>query len=71
MARIIVQPSEGVEDLPDGFVRALTLLSDRGLRPIAGTKLVSKYAVIVVHEPQASSAIDCLRAGNLPALLER
>jgi len=71
MARIIVQPTDSVEDLAAIFVRALTLLSDDGLKPLPGTKLVSKYAAIVVDDRQILSAINCLRAGNLPALLER
>ena len=70
MPRIVIRPSDNLADLSDGFVRALTLLTDNGLRPRAGTMLVSRYAVIVVDDQQILTAIDCLRDGNLPASLE-
>ena len=70
MGRIIIRTSDTVPDLSEGFVRALTLLTDNGLHPVAGTMLVSRYAVIVVDDRQILSAIDCLRDGNLSASLE-
>jgi hypothetical protein len=51
MARIIVEPAASGNDLADGFVKALNLLSESGIRPQSGTKLVSKYALIVVEDP--------------------
>ena len=56
--RIIIRPSDTLADLSDGFVRALTLLTDSGLRPRTGTMLVSKYAVIVVDDHQVLTAIE-------------
>ena len=67
MARIIIQPAG---ELSDGFVRALNLLQEDGFRPRAGTKLVSRYGVIVVDEPQVQSALERLRAGNMQARLD-
>jgi hypothetical protein len=70
MARIIVQSTGDTNDLSDGFVRAAKLLSDGGIKLCTGTKLVSRYAVIVVEDRQVRSAIECLRAGDVPAVLD-
>jgi hypothetical protein len=70
MARIIVQSTGDANDLCDGFMRAAKLLTDAGLKLCAGTKLVSRYAVIVVEDRQSRSAIECLRAGDVPAVLD-
>ena len=67
MARIIIKPPG---DLFDGFVQALNLLKQDGLKPVAGTKLVSRYGVIVVDDGQIRTAIDSLRARNIPATLD-
>jgi hypothetical protein len=71
VARIIIGASDPLADLSDSFVRALTLLADNGFRPLTGTMLVSRYAVIVVDDRQILAAIDFLRDGNLPASLDR
>ena len=68
MARIIVDQSGRFADIGEAFVGALSLLCEGGFKPRAGTKLVSKYAVIVVDEEQTSAAIDRLRAGNFGAV---
>ena len=70
MARIIVQSTGTADDLSYGFVRAVKLLTDAGLKPCAGTKLLSRYAVIVVEDRRSPSAIECLRAGGVPAVLD-
>jgi hypothetical protein len=51
MARIMVERPASGNDLSDSFVKALKLLSESGIKPQSGTKLVSKYAVIVVEDP--------------------
>jgi hypothetical protein len=69
MARIIVEPAASGNDLSDSFVKALKLLSESGIKPQSGTKLVSKYAVIVVEDPV--KVVEHLRAVNIPASVER
>ena len=70
MTRIIIHETGSSDDLPDCFVRAVTLLTADGLKPRAGTKLVSRYGVIVVDDAQARSAVERLRAGNMQATLD-
>jgi len=48
----------------------LNLLKHDGLKPVAGTKLVSRYGVIVVDDGQVRIAIDSLRARNIQATLD-
>ena len=67
MARIIIKPPG---DLSDGFVQVLNLLKQDGLKPGAGTKLVSRYGVIVVDDGQVGNAIESLRAATLQASLD-
>jgi hypothetical protein len=70
MARIIVEPaSSSGNDLSARFVEALSLLNQKGIKLQTGTKLVSRYAVIVAEEP--SKALEYLRAGNIAAFVER
>jgi len=69
MARIIVEPAASGYDLSDSFVKALKLLSENGIRPQSGTKLVPKYAVIVVEGPV--KVVEHLRTENIPASVER
>ena len=69
MARIIVQPASSGNDLSDRFVNALSLLKQKGVQLQSGTKLVSRYAVIVAEDP--SKALEHLRAENIAAFLER
>jgi hypothetical protein len=68
MARIIVEkPGQG--DLADGFVKALNLLQVGGFKPRAGTKLVSRYGVIVVEDAAGFPAVAHLQ-GHVAAFLE-
>jgi hypothetical protein len=69
MARIIVEPAPNGYDLSDRFVKALKLLRENGIKPQSRTKLVSKYAVIVVEDPV--KVVEHLRAENIPASVER
>lgn len=71
MTRIIIQATGSTADLADCFVRAVTMLTNGGLEPRAGTKLVSRYGVIVVDDLKVQSAIESLRAANMEATLER
>jgi hypothetical protein len=50
--------------------KPLNLLKQDGLKPGAGTKLVSRYGVIVVDDGQVGNAIESLRAANLQATLD-
>jgi hypothetical protein len=67
MTRIIIHATESTDDLSECFVRAVTLLTDAGLKPCAGTKLVSRYGIIVVDDAQVHSAIERLHAANMQA----
>ncbi|MGO9606510.1 MAG: hypothetical protein ACLQAT_24485 [Candidatus Binataceae bacterium] len=70
MARIILEPIPGQGDLADGFVKALNLLENGGFKPRAGTKLVSRYAVIVVEDTAGAPAVAHLQAGQVAAFVE-
>jgi hypothetical protein len=70
MARIIVQKPSGDSDLASGFVDALNMLKESGFKPLPGTKLVSRYAVIVVDDPSSTPAVERLRASNVAAFVE-
>jgi hypothetical protein len=47
MTRIIVAPASSGNDLSQRFAKAVTLLNEKGIKLYSGTKLVSRYAVIV------------------------
>ena len=51
MIRIIVEPASTGNDLSQRFVKAVSLLNEKGIKLYSGTKLVSKYAVIVAEDP--------------------
>lgn len=68
MARIIVEPAASDTDPSDSFVKALKVLYESGVKLRSGTKLVSKYAVIVVEDP--TRVVEHLRAENIPAFVE-
>jgi hypothetical protein len=69
MVRIIVEPTSTGNDLSQRFVKAVSLLNEKGIKLYSGTKLVSKYAVIVAEGPK--SALNHLRAANITASVER
>ncbi|MGO9606557.1 MAG: hypothetical protein ACLQAT_24725 [Candidatus Binataceae bacterium] len=70
MTRIILEPLPGQGDLADGFVKALNLLRDGGFKARAGTKLLSRYAVIVVEAAAGAAALANLQAGHVAASVE-
>ena len=66
MARIIVNPPPaGHNVLATDFLKALTVLHDGGFELRSGTKLTSRYAVLVVEDSAAGSAIEKLASANL------
>ncbi|HSV23295.1 MAG TPA: hypothetical protein VLJ17_09720 [Xanthobacteraceae bacterium] len=66
MARIIVNPPPfGRDVLAADFLKALTVLHDGGFELRSGTKLTSRYAVLVVEDSTADPAIEKLASANL------
>ena len=72
MARIIVNPppSTGHDILAADFLKALTVLQDGGFELRSGTKLTSRYAVLVVEDSAADPAIEKLASANLKVARE-
>lgn len=70
MARIIIDSRAGTGDLAEVFVRALALLQEAGIKPRPGTKLISKYAIIVVDDVATDRAVDHLCGASLSASKE-
>lgn len=70
MARIIIDPRPGTGDLAEMFVRALALLHDAKIKFSPGTKLLSKYAIIVADDDAADRAVAVLRGASLSASKE-
>jgi hypothetical protein len=66
MAKIIINPPRGV-DLADEFLKALSLLHSNGIKPRTGTKLVSRYAVVVVDDGIADKTVAQLNNANIAA----
>ena len=69
MVRVFVEPAAADHDLPGSFIKALNILNENGIKPRSGTKLVSKYAVIVTEDP--SKVLEHLRIANIAAFIER
>ena len=69
MVRIFVEPDAPDHDLPGSFIKALNILNENGIKPRCGTKLVSKYAVIVTEDPL--KVLEQLRIANIAAFVER
>ena len=69
MVRIFVEPAAADHDLPGSFIKALNILNQNGIKPRSGTKLVSKYAVIVTEDPL--KVLEHLRSANIDAFVER
>ncbi len=70
MARIIIDPRGGTSDLAEMFVRALGLLQDARIKFNPGTKLLTKYAIIIVDDDAADRTVAVLRSANLSASKE-
>ena len=65
--RIIIDPRIGSGDLAETFVRALGLLQDARIKPRPGTKLISKYAIIVADDEATQQAVAVLRNASIAA----
>jgi hypothetical protein len=70
MARIIIDPRPGAGDLAEMFVRALGLLQDAKIKLNPGTKLLTKYAIIVADDVAADRAVAVLRSASISASKE-
>ena len=70
MSRIIIDSSVGNGDLAENFVRALGLLQDARIKLCPGTKLISKYAIIVAEDEAADQAVALLRNASVAASKE-
>jgi len=53
------------DDLAADFLKALNVLHDSGFELRSGTKLTSRYAVLVVEDSAAGPAIEKLTSENL------
>ena len=69
MVRIFVEPAASGHDLPGSFIKALNILNENGIKPRSGTKLASKYAVIVTEDPL--KVLEHLRIAKIAAFVER
>jgi hypothetical protein len=70
MARIIIDPRGGTGDLAEMFVRALGLLRDARIKFNPGTKLLTKYAIIMADDDAADRAVAVLRSASISASKE-
>jgi len=70
MARIIIDSRAGAGDLAQAFVRALGVLQDAQIELRPGTKLISKYAIIVADDEATDRAVALLRGASVVASKE-
>jgi hypothetical protein len=70
MRRIFIDSRAGTGDLAEKFVQALLLLQNAGIKPRPGTKLISKYAIIVVDEAATDRAVAHLCSASVSAWKE-
>jgi hypothetical protein len=70
MTRIIIDSRTSGGDLAGLFVRSLGLLQEAQITPRAGTKLLSKYAVIVTDDDATDRAVEVLRNASVSAMKE-
>ncbi len=70
MSRIIIDPRAGAADLAEMFVRAVGLLQDARIKLRPGTKLISKYAIVVADDEVTDRAVDLLRSASVSASKE-
>ena len=70
MKRILIDSPAGSSDLAEKFVQALGLLHNAGINPRPGTKLISKYAIIVVDEAATDRAVAHLCNASFSASKE-
>jgi hypothetical protein len=67
MKRIVIERPKDA-DLADEFRKALDLLCDGGYKPRSGTKLLSRYAVIMVDDKLFDLAVAHLRSANMSGI---
>jgi hypothetical protein len=67
MTRIIVTPASSGNDLSQRFVKAINLLNENGIKLYSGTKLVSRYAVIVAEDLSVANSKSCGSRNLKPA----
>jgi hypothetical protein len=67
--RIIVEHAPSGSDLSDNFIKAVNVVHERGLKLYPGTKLVSRYGVIIVQDPV--TVLEWLHAEKIAAYEER
>ncbi len=70
MSRIIIDSRAGAADLAEMFVRAVGLLQDARIKLRPGTKLISKYAIVVADDEVTDRAVDLLRSASVSASKE-
>jgi len=70
MVRIIIDSRTGRGDLTEQFVQAFRLLQDARIKPRPGTKLLSKYAIVVIDDEASDRAVSVLRAASVNASKE-
>lgn len=70
MSRIIIDSRSGALDLAETFLKALGLLHDAEINPRPGTRLISRYAVIVVDDAATDRAVAQLCGASVSATKE-
>ncbi len=70
MSRIIIDSRTDTADLAEMFVRALGLLQDARIELRPGTKLLSKYAIVVADDEATDRAVAVLRSASVSASKE-
>jgi len=70
MTRIIIDSQAGADDLAEMFVRALAVLQDARIKLRPGTKLISKYAIIMADDEATDRAVAILRSASVVASKE-
>lgn len=70
MSRIIIDSRTDTADLAEMFVRALGLLQNARIELRPGTKLLSKYAIVVADDEATDRAVAVLRSASVSASKE-
>ena len=70
MTRIIIDSRTITGALAELFVRSLGVLLEARINPRPGTKLLSKYAVIITDDDATDRAVEVLRNASVSAMKE-
>jgi len=70
MSRIIIGSRSDSCDLAEMFVRSLEMLQEARIPLRPGTKLLSKYAVVVTDDEATDRAVAVLSSGSVSASKE-